>query len=153
MMAIGFALTPASAAGTSGGTTSSEGAPVSLSGEVIDTWCHFSGVMGAGEAVQGTAHHTCALWCAAGGIPVGVLADDGTVYTLLKWKDQDPLTKTEAILDVQSNRISVTGALHQRDGINYLIVEEVTANEGIVNKTHEIFGVTPHFAIPEPDQK
>jgi hypothetical protein len=103
--------------------------------------------------VQGTAHHTCALWCAAGGIPVGVLADDGTVYTLLKWKDQDPLTKTEAILDVQSNRLSVTGLLHQRDGINYLIVEEVTANEGIVNKTHEIFGVTPHFAIPEPDQK
>ena len=59
---------------------------VQVKGEVIDTWCYFSGVMGGPESVVGSAHHTCALWCAAGGIPVGILADDGTVYMVIKWE-------------------------------------------------------------------
>ena len=52
---------------------------ITVTGEAIDTWCYFSGVMGGADAVVGSAHHTCALWCAAGGIPVGILAEDGTV--------------------------------------------------------------------------
>ncbi len=37
-----------------------------------------------------------------------------------------------------------------RDGVNYLVVEKVVSNDGIVNRTHEDFGVVPPFAIPEP---
>ena len=43
-----------------------EGERVQVTGEVIDTWCYFSGVMGGPEAVVGSSHHTCALWCASG---------------------------------------------------------------------------------------
>ena len=49
---------------------------ITVTGEAIDTWCYFSGVMGGADAVVGSAHHTCALWCAAGGIPVGLLAEE-----------------------------------------------------------------------------
>ncbi len=42
---------------------------VEVTGEVIDSWCYISEIM----YPEGTAHHQCALWCAAGGIPVGVL--------------------------------------------------------------------------------
>ncbi len=126
---------------------------IEVTGEVMDTWCYFSGVMGGQEAVLGTAHHTCALWCAAGGIPVGLRADDGTVYMVLKWEGSDDVAGGEMILDAQSDRVSVDGLLHERDGMRYLLVERVVANEGIVNLSHEDYDVTPPFAVPAPEDK
>ncbi len=123
-----------------------EGERVQVTGEMIDTWCYFSGVMGGPEAVVGTAHHTCAIWCAAGGIPVGILTEDGTVYMVVKWQG-DPNVANGTLLDVQSHQVVADGILHRRDGINYLLVEQV-ADNGITNHSHEDFGVTPDFAIP-----
>jgi hypothetical protein len=125
---------------------------IEVTGEMIDTWCYFSGVMGGADAVVGSAHHTCALWCAAGGIPVGLLADDGTVYMVLKLEGADPLGEPDTLLTVASDRLTADGRHYVRDGVNYLVVEAVTANEGIVNLTHETFGPIPGFAIPEPAQ-
>lgn len=125
-----------------------EGERVQVKGEMIDTWCYYSGVMGGPDAVVGSAHHTCAIWCAAGGIPVGVLADDGTVYMVLKWQGDADVTG-DTLLSVQSHRVEADGILHERDGIRYLIVEKVVADEGIPNLSHEEYGVTPNFAIPK----
>jgi hypothetical protein len=119
---------------------------VQVTGEVIDTWCYLSGVMGGPEAVVGTAHHTCAVWCAAGGIPVGVLAEDGTVYTVVKWQG-DPQVTGDTVLSVQSHEVVADGILHRRDGINYLLVEQIE-DLGVTNPSHEEFGVVPDFAIP-----
>lgn len=130
-----------------------QGERVKIKGEVIDTWCYFSGVMGGPESVLGSAHHTCALWCAAGGIPVGVLAEDGTVYMVLKYEGDDHVTGGDTILEVQSDLITADGLLYERDGINYLVVEKVTANEGLVNLSHEDYDVIPPFAIPKPKPK
>jgi hypothetical protein len=96
-----------------------------VTGEMIDTWCYFSGVMGGPDAVVGTAHHTCALWCAAGG---------------------------DTLLKVASRRLTADGVHYKRDGIDYLLVEEVVADEGIVNETHYDFGVVPPFAFPNPNE-
>ncbi len=126
-----------------------EGERIQVKGEIIDTWCYFSGVMGAPESVVGSAHHTCAIWCAAGGIPVGVLAEDGTVYMVLKWKGNGNVASGDTLLSVQSHEITADGILHKRDGVNYLIVEEVVADAGITNLTHDDFGVVPGFAIPK----
>ena len=131
-------------------TAATESKPIKVTGEIIDTWCYYSGVMGGAEAVQGSAHHTCALWCAAGGIPVGVLAEDGTVYMVLKLSGAAPLADKDALLEIQSDRVTANGMHYVRDGINYIVVEDVVANEGIVNLNHEDYGVVPPFAIPEP---
>lgn len=128
----------------------SEGQRVTVTGEIMDTWCYFSGVMGWYEATLGSAHHTCAMWCAAGGIPVGLVADDGTVYMVLKMPDEDSVIATDTMLEIQSDRITADGVLWQRDGINYIVVNEVVTNEGIVNRSHEDFGIVPPFAIPKP---
>lgn len=128
-----------------------DGARVQITGEVIDTWCYFSGVMGGPDAVVGTAHHTCALWCAAGGIPVGILADDGTVYMVVKWQGTPEVAGEPTILKVQSHRITAEGMHYERDGINYLMVEDIVADEGIVNLSHDDFGPIPPFAIPDPN--
>jgi len=122
---------------------------VTVTGEIMDTWCYFSGVMGGPDAVVGSAHHTCAMWCAAGGIPVGILADDGTVYMVLKIEGRATAKADESLLSIQSDRVTAKGDLYQRDGLNYIVVEKIVSNEGITNKNHEDFGVVPGFAIPE----
>ena len=132
------------------GATAAE--TITVTGEAIDTWCYFSGVMGGPEAVVGTAHHTCALWCAAGGIPVGLLTEDGTVYMVLKIEDDDHSNGGDRLLEIASHEITATGAHHVRDGVNYLIVNKVVADAGIVNLSHEEWDVTPGFAIPDPNK-
>ncbi len=122
---------------------------VEIRGEVIDTWCYLSGVMGGPDSVTGSAHHTCALWCAAGGIPIGVLAQDGTIYMVLKLEGEDPLAQSDSIMKIQSDVITARGQHYMRDGVNYLVVEKVVTNEGITNVNHNDFGVVPGFAIPK----
>ncbi len=56
---------------------------VTVTGEIIDPWCYLSEIMWA----TGSAHHQCAVWCARGGIPVGILGDDEQVYIVLKMQD------------------------------------------------------------------
>jgi hypothetical protein len=123
--------------------------PIEIKGEIIDTWCYLSGVMGGPEATSGSAHHTCALWCAAGGIPVGMRAEDGTVYMILKIKGEEPLEKSDTIMEIQSNVITARGHHYVRDGVNYLVVDKVVANDGITNHNHNDYGPVPPFAVPE----
>jgi len=140
LLALGL-VAPASAA---------EGERVQITGEVIDTWCYFSGVMGGPDAVVGSAHRTCALWCSAGGIPVGLLGEDGEVYMILKINGDDQNASGDTNLNLASHEITADGMLYKRDGLNYLVVEKVIADYGITNLNHEDYGVVPGFAIPEP---
>lgn len=127
-----------------------EGERVQITGEIIDTWCYFSGVMGSTDAVVGSAHHTCALWCSAGGIPVGLLGDDGEVYMVLKIEGDDQSSSGDTQLTLASHEIVADGMLYKRDGLNYLVVEAVVEDRGITNLNHEDIGVVPGFAIPKP---
>jgi len=140
MVAALFFAAPAYAAGER----------IQVTGEAIDTWCYFSGVMGGADAVVGSAHHTCALWCAAGGIPVGLLTEDGEVYMVLKIAGSDESNGGDTLLTIASHQISADGMFFARDGVNYLVVENVVADNGIVNLSHEDYDIVPGFAIPEP---
>jgi len=141
--AVGLALAAAPA-------LAAEGERVQITGEIIDTWCYFSGVMGGPDAVVGSAHHTCALWCSAGGIPVGLLGEDGEVYMVLKINGDDQSASGDTQLRLASHEIVADGMLYKRDGLNYLVVEEVVEDRGITNLNHEDYGVVPGFAIPKP---
>jgi len=141
-VALGFwalGATPAAAAGQR----------VQLTGEIMDTWCYVSEIMGGSEAVLGTAHHQCAVWCAAGGVPVGLLSETGEIFMILKLGAEDTSNADPRILEIQSSRVTVDGDLYERDGIKYLLIDEVVANEGIVNRSHEDFGVIPAFGVPK----
>ncbi|MCK0120523.1 hypothetical protein MWU61_08220 [Loktanella sp. F6476L] len=129
-----------------------EGKRVQITGEIMDTWCYFSGVMGGPDAVVGTAHHTCALWCSAGGIPVGLLGDDGTVYMVLKIEDDDGSAGGDTQLRLASHTVTADGMLYERDGLNYLVVEEVVEDFDIQVFNAEGYGTVPPFAIPEGDR-
>lgn len=127
-----------------------EGERIQIRGEIIDTWCYFSGVMGGPDAVTGSAHHTCALWCSAGGIPVGLLGEDGEVYMVLKIEGDDRNASGDTNLNLASHEITADGMLYKRDGLNYLVVETVVTDHGITKLNHEDYGVVPGFAIPKP---
>lgn len=129
-----------------------EGTRIQVTGEIIDTWCYYSGVMGGPDAVVGSAHHTCALWCSAGGIPVGLLAEDGTVYMVLKIADDDQSNGGATALRMAAHTIKADGIHYERDGLNYLVVSKVISDLDIQNLTHEDYGNIPSFSIPDPSQ-
>ncbi len=112
---------------------------IEVTGEVIDSWCYITEIM----YPEGTAHHQCALWCAAGGIPVGILGDDGEVYLVLKMGGDTTSVANPTVLDIQSHRVRVDGDLYLRDGMKYLLVDRIITDAGIVNQTHEDYGIQP----------
>ncbi len=123
-------VTPASAA---------SGKHIKLTGEIIDSWCYITEIMYA----EGTAHHQCAVWCAAGGIPVGILGDDGKVYMVLKLARDDTSVANPKILKIQTHRVTIDGDYYKRDGINYVVVNKIVDDAGIVKQTHEDYGIQP----------
>lgn len=140
-MAAAFALVAAVAPATA--------EKITVQGETIDTWCYFSGVMGGPESVVGSAHHTCAMWCAAGGIPVGLVTEDNELYLVLKVEGDAGSNGGDTFLDLTNNSITAHGEAYERDGMKYIVVEKVVANNGIVNLNHGDLGVTPGNAIPD----
>ena len=112
---------------------------VNVTGEVIDTWCYVTEIMFA----EGSAHFQCSVWCAVGGIPVSILGDDGRVYVVLKVEDEESNVANPRIVTIQGHEVTVDGDLYKRDGVNYLIVTQVADDKGIVNLTHEEFGIQP----------
>jgi len=116
-----------------------EGKRVRITGEVIDSWCYLTEIM----YPLGTAHHQCAVWCAAGGVPVGIKADDGKVYMVLKVGDDSTSVANPALLKIQSHKVTADGDLYVRDGMNYLLVSRVVDDAGIVSKTHDEYGIQP----------
>ncbi|WP_299146133.1 hypothetical protein [uncultured Tateyamaria sp.] len=129
-----------------------EGTRVQVTGEIIDTWCYYSGVMGSPDAVVGSAHHTCALWCSAGGIPVGLLAEDGTVYTILKVDNDAEAAGGDTLLRLAAHTVEADGMLYERDGLKYLVVSDVIADQDITNVNHNDYGNVPSFSIPDPNK-
>lgn len=137
--ATAFIATALMLAGLSSAAAAAAPQRVQVTGEVIDTWCYISEIMFA----EGTAHHQCAVWCAAGGVPVGVLADDGQVYMVLKVGDDTKSVANPSVLRIQTHRVSIDGNLYERDGIKYLLIDQVVGDEGIVNINHEDYGIQP----------
>lgn len=112
---------------------------VKVTGEVIDSWCYLTEIM----YPEGSAHHLCAVWCATGGVPVGIKGDDGQVYFVLKLGADSQNVANPGVLEIQSHKVTVDGDLYTRDGLNYLLISQVVSDEGIVNLTHDEYGIQP----------
>ncbi len=133
LVAGGIAAEPAAAANPA------EAKRVTVTGEIIDSWCYLSEIMYA----QGSAHHQCAIWCARGGVPVGILGEDEQVYVVLKMQDDDAVLENPSIMKVQTNKVTVEGNLYERDSVKYIAVDKIVSNDGIVNHSHEEFDIQP----------
>ena len=112
---------------------------VTVTGEVIDTWCTVTMIMFA----EGSAHYQCAVWCAAGGIPVSIRDEDENVYVVLRVGNDTTNVANRGIIRIQAHQVTVEGDLIERDGVKYLLVTEVADDAGIVNLSHEDAGIQP----------
>jgi hypothetical protein len=121
------------------GATPAQAERVTVTGEVIDSWCYLTEIM----YPLGTAHHRCAIWCTAGGIPVGILDDQGKVYIVLALGDDQSSVASPSVLEFQTHRITVEGDAFERDGMAYLVVNRLINDRGIVNLTHDDYGIQP----------
>ena len=93
-----------------------EDANVSVQGEIVDMGCYL------GHGARGADHQSCALKCVLGGMPMGLLTDDGTLYLLtMSHSDADPFN---AAKELAAETVTVTGPEHDRNGIKSI---EVTA--------------------------
>ncbi len=133
-IAVLIALAPALAA-----PAEAAGERVRVTGEIVDTWCSVSGIMFA----YGTAHHQCAVWCAVGGIPVSIRDDAGEHYLVLRIGDDTVNVANPKVVTIQSHQVTVDGELIERDGVKYLLVDQVADDSGVVNLTHEEYGIVP----------
>ncbi|MBM3484395.1 MAG: hypothetical protein FJX66_13985 [Alphaproteobacteria bacterium] len=102
---------------------------VTVTGEIIDSWYLLSEIMFA----QGSAHHQCAIWCARGGVPVGILGEDERVYVVLTMQNDAAVLGNQGILKAQTNKVTVEGNLYERDSVNYLAIDKIVDDAGIVN--------------------
>ncbi len=115
------------------------GKKVTITGEIIDSWCYLTEIM----YPLGTAHHQCALWCAVGGVPVGILDADGVVHVILEIGDEPGNVAPEGVLKIQTHKVTFEGTSIERDGMRYLLVSKLVEDQGIVNQTHEDRGIQP----------
>ena len=70
------------------------------------------------------------------------IADD-TVYMVLRVEDDGASVASPRLLTIQSHQVTVDGDLYRRDGVNYLLVTRVADDHGVVNLTHEEYGIVP----------
>ena len=96
---------------------------VSLSGEIVDTKCHF-GVMNPGS---GKVHRDCAVRCISGGIPPGLLVRDrdGNLQTVLLAR-ADGRELHREFLDYIAEPVRVRGILLRSAGFLVLRVDPST---------------------------
>jgi len=84
--------------------------PVTMTGEVIDLYCY----MQHPESAVGADHAKCAKTCINKGLPIGFLADDGTVYTIIG-RDHEPVTAM--VVDLAGTKSTITGTVIEHHGV------------------------------------
>ncbi|NNC98998.1 MAG: hypothetical protein HKN85_02330 [Gammaproteobacteria bacterium] len=115
----------------SGGVYGADAQRKTITGEVLDTWCCVTQIMGASDFVVGTTHHVCAVWCAAGGIPGLLDKCDGKIYMIEGAGDDTISFANERLLDLQSREITMSGSTYELDGSSYLMVDEFIEDHGV----------------------
>ncbi len=127
------------AIGLAGPALAQDGARVTVTGEIADSWCTVSGLMFA----RGSAHHQCAVWCALGGIPVAIRDAQGALYLILRIGDDNDSVANPRIARLMAHEVTVDGELLERDGVKYLLVDKIADDKGVINLTHDEHGIQP----------
>jgi hypothetical protein len=89
--------------------------PVTVTGEVVETYCW------AVHQVGGAGHAQCGIECARRGLPVALYDQKShKAFILLPARDKSSLPAD--LVAAMGQRISVRGEIQERGGIQFLIV-------------------------------
>jgi hypothetical protein len=102
-------------------TRAFSGAAVTVSGEVVETYCW------AVHQVGGTGHAQCGIECAKRGLPVALYdAKSRIAYILLPARDKASLPQD--LVAAMGQRVKIQGEVATRGGIQFLIVQSWQRN-------------------------
>jgi hypothetical protein len=88
-------------------------------GEIVDLSCYLSHP----HTSTGASHRKCAETCAKKGLPMGVLAEDGTVFLLLE-NHANPKAYAEAI-GKAAETVTIEGEKVTEGGLSGIVVDSV----------------------------
>ncbi len=91
-----------------------------VSGEVLDMACYMA------KGAQGESHKGCASACIKGGAPMGLLTSDGKIYLLVE--NHNKKEAYAKVKDYAGEKISVTGTISDKGGIQGVIVDDMKKN-------------------------
>jgi hypothetical protein len=98
---------------------SNEPKAMTLKGEIVDMGCYL------GMGAKGPDHKACALKCIQGGMPMGLLTSDGTLYLLtMSHADADPYNQAKTMA---ADIVEITGPVMERNGIKGLEVDKLAS--------------------------
>lgn len=90
---------------------------LTVRGEVLDMACFLA------HEAKGPDHASCAQRCVKGGQPMGLLAEDGTVYLL--YANHDDGAAFEAAKEFAGRKVEIDGVASSQSGIRGLEVAAV----------------------------
>lgn len=98
-----------------------KGTPITVVGEVVDLSCYLQ------VGKHGDKHRDCGQKCARAGEPIGLVAKDGTIYTLSA-EEHNPrrdgqTSLREKLIEDMAHVIQVNGTLSEVDGQRMLYVQ------------------------------
>ncbi len=91
--------------------------PQTITGEILDMSCYMD------HDAMGESHKKCAQGCLDKGLPAGILGENGQVYLLVEDHDASDAYKTA--LQHAAEKITVSGTVVNKNGVQSLIVKEV----------------------------
>jgi hypothetical protein len=96
-------------------------APITAVGEVVDLSCYLQ------VGKHGDKHRDCGQKCAKNGEPIGLVTEDGSIYTLIA-EEHNPrrdglTTLREKLIDQMAYVVSVEGSLSEVDGHKVIYVQ------------------------------
>lgn len=96
------------------------GEEVTMKGEIVDLNCY------SAHEGKGVKHAACAKSCVLGGAPIGLLADNGSLYLLLENHSKEKAKKPylEARGKV-AETVTIMGDLYKRGGLPAIVVNMV----------------------------
>lgn len=90
-----------------------------VTGEILDMACYIP------KGAKGPSHARCAQTCAEHGMPLGVLAEDGTIYLLYPKHGKEEAF--DEVKKLAGKKAKLTGKKAERDGLRGLEVQAAVA--------------------------
>lgn len=101
------------------GHAAAAGNEMTMTGQVVDLNCFTT------NGASGAAHKGCAQACAKAGVPLGILASDGTIYVPVSSKPGDPQnSKLDKFIE---GKVTVTGTHRLVSGLHTIEIKTVAA--------------------------
>ncbi len=93
---------------------------VTVTGEIIDTKCYLTGMMGG----KGEDHKDCAIACMKGGLPVGILEDKTEqVYVVVPKAGQKGANET--LVKYAAEKVNLTGMVVEKGGQKLFVYTKI----------------------------